>query len=154
MFRALLLVAALAGVQSVAQADVYRWVDAQGRVQYSDKWVPGSELVKVDKAARQNPQATADRQAADQKKLKASNARIAGQQADQNNYQAMKADVAKVQGDQCAQAKERYDKAIRARRIFKEGQDGTREYVSDAQADEYRAKARADVQLACGNGTK
>jgi hypothetical protein len=153
MLRALLIVAALAGVQSVAHADVYRWVDAQGRVQYSDKWIPGSTLVKVDRTP-QNATATAARQSADQKALNASNARIAGQQAEQNNFQAMKADVAKVQQDQCAQAKERYDKAIHARRLFKEGKDGSKEYVSDAQADEYRAKARADMLTACGNNTK
>ena len=56
MFRMLVIVAALLGAQAIARADVYRWVDAQGRVQYSDRWVPGSELVKVDKS-KQNPDA-------------------------------------------------------------------------------------------------
>jgi len=35
-----------AGVVSVAQADVFRWVDDHGGVHYSDQWVPGSEVIK------------------------------------------------------------------------------------------------------------
>jgi hypothetical protein len=153
MIRALVFVALLAGVQAVAQADVYRWIDAQGRVQYSDRWMPGSELVKVDKA-RQNPVAAAARQSADQKKLATSNNRIAQQQAETANAQAVQQDVAKVQQEQCAQAKDRYDKSIHARRIFKEGKDGAKEYISDADADAYRVKARADMQAVCGSDAK
>ena len=153
MLRVLVFAAALAGLQSVAHADVYRWVDAQGRVQYSDKWVPGSQLVKVDKV-RSDQAAVAAAQNAEKAKLAASNAHIAGQQAEQAKAQAVKQDTAKAQADQCAEAKERYDKAIHARRIFREGKDGNKEYISDADADAYRLKARGDMDTACGNGGK
>ena len=49
MFRILAIAATLLAVASAAQADVYRWTDAKGTVQYSDKWVPGSTLMKTDK---------------------------------------------------------------------------------------------------------
>ena len=153
MLKALVFTVALAGLQSVAHADVYRWVDAQGRVQYSDRWIPGSELVKVDKT-RPDQTASAARQSADQAKLAASNARIAEQQAEQAKQQAVKQDVANAQADQCTQAKERYQKAIQARRIFREGKDGNKEYISDAEADAYRLKARGDMDTACGNGAR
>jgi Domain of unknown function (DUF4124) len=32
----------LAGALTIAQADVYRWVDEKGQPHYSDEWVPGS----------------------------------------------------------------------------------------------------------------
>ena len=35
----------IAGICGVAHADVYRWVDAKGEAHYSDRWVPGSELI-------------------------------------------------------------------------------------------------------------
>ncbi len=50
MFRILAITATLLGVASAAHADVYRWTDAKGTVQYSDKWVPGSTLVKTSKS--------------------------------------------------------------------------------------------------------
>jgi hypothetical protein len=149
MLRAVVFAVALVGLQSVAHADVYRWVDAQGRVQYSDKWMPGSELVKVDKS-KPDQAAAAASQNADKAKFAASNARIAEQQAEAAKAQAVKQDTAKAQADQCAEAKQRYDKAIHARRIFREGKDGNKEYISDAEADAYRLKARGDMDAACG----
>lgn len=153
MFRMLVVFAALLGAQAIARADVYRWVDAQGRVQYSDRWVPGSELVKVDKS-RQNPDANAARQTAEQSKLAASNVQIADQQAATVNSQAVQQDVAKVREEQCKKATERYEKSIQARRIFKEDKDGQKVYISDAEADAYRVQTRTDMQAACGTEAK
>jgi hypothetical protein len=50
----------LAGAASSAHAnDVYRYVDAQGGVHYTDTWVPGATLIKVDHRSRRLPQARA-----------------------------------------------------------------------------------------------
>jgi len=153
MLRTLVFTAVLLSVQAAAHADVYRWVDARGQVQYSDRWVPGSELVKVDKS-KQNAQAATARQTSDQSKLAASNTAIANQQAQASAVQTVQKDLAKVREEQCKQATERYDKAIQARRIFKADKDGKREYVSDAEADAYRAQTLTDKQAACGPQTK
>src|SRR5262249_45007543 len=40
----------LAGAFTVAQADVYRWVDEKGEAHYSDQWMPGAVVVKTSKA--------------------------------------------------------------------------------------------------------
>ena len=40
----------IAGTVTVAQADVYRWVDEHGLPHYSDQWVPGSQIIKTSKA--------------------------------------------------------------------------------------------------------
>ena len=42
--------------------------------------------------------------------------------------------------------RDRYTQAIQSRRVYKEGKDGEREYLSDAEADAYRQNARKDVQ--------
>ena len=67
-----------------------------------------------------------------------------------NEWPLARQDVAKTQEEQCKKATERYDKAIQARRIFKTAPDGTKEYVSDAEADAYRAEALLDKEAACG----
>jgi hypothetical protein len=40
----------IAGAFTLAQADVYRWVDDKGQPHYSDQWMPGSEVIKTSKA--------------------------------------------------------------------------------------------------------
>lgn len=153
MFRTLVFAAVAIAAQSAAHADVYRWVDPQGHVQYSDRWVPGSERVKVDKNKQPSQSATA-RQASEQSKLAASNAAIAAEQTQANAAQAVRQDVAKAREEQCKKATERYDKAIQARRVYKTDKDGKREYVSDAEADAYRSQALLDKQSACGPQAK
>ena len=64
--------------------------------------------------------------------------------------QAVKDDVAKVRAQQCKEAKDAYDKAIHARRITKDGKDGQKEFLSDAEADAYRIRVRGDVEHFCG----
>jgi hypothetical protein len=84
-------------------------------------------------------------------------------QSPQSAEKAVKQDVAKVREQQCKEAKDRYDKAIEARRIYKRSEGDKskatdspddRQYLSDDEADAYRVKARQDVQDLCGKSAK
>lgn len=129
----------LAAACCLARADVFRWVDPQGVVHYSDEWMPGSTVIK-----------TTVKPHAESAGVSTASSRT-GELNDQANSRAVQQDVAKVRNTQCTWAKDRYMKAITSRRVYKEGKDGERQYVSDAEADAYREQARKDVQDACGS---
>jgi hypothetical protein len=147
----------IVGGTSVANADVFRWVDDHGGVHYSDQWVPGSEVIKSNRphpastssaTPRLTPVKTTDQPAA---------------QSSQTAQKAVKQDMAKIREQQCKEAKDRYDKAIEARRLYKASagdkskdpeQANDRQYLSDEEADAYRVKARQEMQDACGNSAK
>jgi Domain of unknown function (DUF4124) len=141
-----------AGTVSVAYADVYRWVDEHGGVHYSDQWVAGSEVIKSSKS---HSSADTPRPDTTTKPLAAPAPADAGDK----NAAAVKQDMAKVREQQCKDAKERYDKAIIARRIYKpkdDSKDGSkdgddREYLSEEEADAYRVKARQEMVDLCGS---
>ena len=146
-----------AGVISVANADVFRWVDEHGSVHYSDQWVPGSVLIKSTKPRPPSTTSTDTARRAPEPAKTAPTARNSGDQG--AAAQGMKQDLTKVREQQCKDAKERYDKAIQARRIYKStGTDkdnpDEREYLSDTEADAYRVKARQAVDDYCGNSAK
>ncbi len=148
MFRILAIAAALLGLASVAQADVYRWTDSTGVVQYSDKWVPGSVLVKTDK----NHVATPDEVQSASATPAASGADRANELVkQQQDKRLVDADVAKSRAEQCKQAREKYDKAVSSRRIYKEGANGAKEYISDADADAYRLQLLNTRKQLCGS---
>jgi hypothetical protein len=153
------------GVVSTASADVFRWVDDHGGVHYSDQWVSGSEVIKSNGTKLHSPGTGADavQRASEQQKLNAVNDRVAAQATQRDTAQAVKQDVAKIREQQCKDAKERYDKAIQARRIYKtpasdksKAADGSedRQYMSDEEADAYRLQARSEMQELCGNSAK
>jgi hypothetical protein len=146
MLRAVVIAALIAaGLCSVAHADVYRWVDDKGQPHYTDRWVPGSQLIS---SSRPHASATPDSSSSSSDTNKAVNA--ANQHTDdkadaKKNADAAKADAAKLSQEQCKQAK--------ARRIYKPAQPGDtdRNFMSDAESDAYRAQARSDVTVACGS---
>ena len=62
----------------------------------------------------------------------------------------MQQEVDQTRADQCTKAKADYEQAIQARRIYKTGADGEREYLSDADADTQRVNLRLAMQDLCG----
>ena len=142
----------LAGAATLAAADVYRSVDADGRVHYSDRWVPGSQLVHIDRH-HPNEEESAARAAGDQARLQASNDRIAADEKQAATARAVQQDVQAVREKQCKDSRDRYQKAIQARRVFRTLPNGQKEFLSEKEADQQRVKAREDMDLACGTHT-
>jgi hypothetical protein len=147
-----------AGAVSVAHADVFRWVDDHGGVHYSDQWVPGSEVIKSNRPHPSSTSSDSPRRTSEAPKT--TGAQAAGQNT-QSAEKAVKQDMAKIREQQCKEAKERYDKAIEARRIYKpsEGDKSKaspddRQFLSDDEADAYRVKVHQDMQDLCGKSAK
>ncbi len=150
MLRRLLVSALiLAGAVTIARADVYRWVDDRGQPHYSDQWMPGSEIIKTSKS--HPPGADGAAKSADQRSLTAANSRVAAQLGDEDNARAVQQDVASRHAVLCKQSRDNYMKAITSRRVYKEGPNGARDYLSDADADAYRETLRKQVQDYCGD---
>jgi len=150
----------VAGISVANAADVFRWVDDHGGVHYSDQWVPGSEVIK---SSRPHPVSTSSDSPRPAPVTQKSASDHPAGQSTEAAQKVVKQDVAKMREQQCKEAKERYDKAIVARRIYKptagdKSQDtdrpDDREYLSDDEADAYRVKAQQDVQALCGSSAK
>jgi hypothetical protein len=149
MRRIFIALAALATVVTTAQADVYKSVDAQGQVHYSDQWSPGAELIRGSSsrpASQDTPPPPPPRSDPSPEQAKSSAAK------------AVHEDMDAIKADQCKALKEQYDKIIHARRIYQApaagGEDSSapKQYMSDAEADAERVRTRQAMDEACGNG--
>lgn len=149
MFRTLIFTAAIVGAMPYAHADVYRWTDAKGQVQYSDRWVPGSTLIKTTTPHNAASSSTSSTQS-EQDKLAASNQAIGEQLAQRETQRAVQQDVAASRAEQCKKATEAYQKSIDSRRLYKADEKGERQYLSDGEMDAYRAKLLSERQQVCG----
>jgi hypothetical protein len=150
MLRTLAIAGALLGLASAAQADVWRWTDPNGTIHYSDSWVPGSVLVKTDtRTTYSNSNSNAAVPPASGNATTSSAPPVDPVKA-AIDKRTVEADKAKSQADQCKQAREAYDSAIQHRRLFKEGKNGEREYLSEPDADALRMKLLNARKTACG----
>lgn len=130
-----------------AQAVVYKWVDTQGRIHYSDRPPEGDvKMVSVENIYAR-PRSGSSQPAAAPSSAAAT---PAGAGATAPTLQKQVAnDVAKANADGCRAAKERYDSFVRSRRVYKEGPKGERLYLSDEELATARLDARKDVDDNC-----
>lgn len=142
-FTALVLSSGIAG------ADVYKFTDPQGNVQYTDKpaTLPAERLnVKSQKTDVVAVQA---RQEADQKRVQeADRARqqTGAQRADQKAANELSA---KDKAERCAKARARYDSYMNSQRLYQADESGERRYLSDAELDAARNSAKVSMEELC-----
>ena len=135
-----------AAVLFPAQADqVYKSVDAQGHVTYSDR-PNATGAQKTDVVYQQADPKEAARLAKEHQVLNAED--------DQRKKQDLAADKAKAQQDKdrqarCQAAKDHYN-SIKEGRLYKRDADGNRQFMSDTEADAQRETARQVMNTACG----
>ena len=145
MYRAL-ITAVLFAVPLAAQADVYRSVDAQGHVQYSDTPSPGAQLVTTaEQVTQPSSSGTVSSASHAQKESDAIHEQLTRAAAAREVAQA----TADAHEKQCDQAKVAYQNAIQARRLYSMSPDGQRTYLTDEQADQQRVNYRMAMDAAC-----
>jgi hypothetical protein len=149
MRRISIALAALATVVITAHADVYKSVDAQGQVRYSDQWSPGATLIKGDRSKSVAPPDEAPAPAVPNDHT------LAPDPAKAAAAKQVQSDLAAQRAEQCKQLKEQYAKVIQARRIYQPSSDSSapKQYMSDAEADAERVRTRQAMDEACAGGS-
>ena len=139
-FRWLYLLLLVAG--SVSGAQIYRSVDADGNVIYSDRPAGDDvETIFIDTAtATPVPADTADSEAG---------AAAAEDEVDEVVYAGPSAEeIAAERMENCGLARDREERYLAAHRIYT-GSEAEREYLNDAELDAIRLQATADVEEWC-----
>jgi hypothetical protein len=147
--KRVLLCAALIAWSGMASAVVYKWVDAQGKVQYGDRPPDGVHAEVVELLGNHVPKSAAARPAAPPPAAANAANNPTSQAAAK---QAVDDDVAQAHEKQCADAQQRYKKLIEGRKLYKTGADGERQYLTSEEVDAERLSAKSDVDSLC-NGT-
>jgi hypothetical protein len=146
--KRLLLFAALIAWSGMASAVVYKWVDAQGKVQYGDRPPDGVHAEVVELLI---PHAAATRSAS----TAAPTAKPASTTPakDAADKKAVDQDVSQTRDKQCTDAQDRYKKLIEGRRLYKTGPDGERQFMSSEEIDTERLNAKRDIDTICNSAT-
>lgn len=144
----LLLAGALALAGGAAQAQLKKWVDAEGRVHYSDKPPPSG--VKEEEVKIRNAPAPAAAQPApsyQDKELEFRKRRIEAQEAAKKAQEeaARKRDEA----ENCQQAQNRLRSIEETGRVYTYDAKGDRVYMDDAARERELAAAREAIRTWC-----
>lgn len=149
----------MAGVAAIATAEtVYKWLDSSGQIHYTD--LPPRQGDAKILGVYQQEAGTVDEDSGD-------NGSYAQEGGDNSNDQAsagprtpepapspaaVKAaenDAAKAKVEQCKAAQDRYQRYLDSRRLFRETPDGKRQYLTDQELTDARARAKQAVDDYC-----
>jgi hypothetical protein len=157
MIRKLVIALALAGLASVAAAaTVYKWMDAEGQVHYTDRppRAGDAKIIAVyeegspeDEGAEGTASGGDESPPADETASAAQDEEQAA--ASQAEVNAVNADVAKARAENCKKATERYNSYVTSQRLFRTGPNGQRQYLTDAELSLARISAKKDMDQFC-----
>lgn len=129
---------------------VYRSVDAEGHVVYSDHAeTPSAQKADIH-VIRPDPKEVAQ-YAKEQQILQAEDNQRKKQQAAEAAAAAKKSQAEQAREVECGNARKQYDAIKDRRRLYSQDADGNRVYLSDTDADAKREEARQAVTAACGS---
>jgi hypothetical protein len=149
--KRLLLFAALIAWSGMAGAVVYKWIDAQGKLQYGDRPPDGVHAEVVELLGSHVARAAAVAAAASASSS-SSRATAPGAQEDTATLKkSVEGDVEQTREKQCADAQDHYKKLIEGRRLFKAGPNGEREYLTSEEIDSERLNAKRDLDAICNS---
>lgn len=128
-------------------AEVYRWTDEQGNVAYSDR--PLSSRAEVVSIIMARPSSTPSAPPPATTQAAAPAQQPAAEQAQQPAPQRTPEEEAEIRARNCEIARERVQRYAATNRLYRQLPNGGREYLTDAEIDEARAQAAANVELWC-----
>jgi hypothetical protein len=154
--RPVVAIAILAALPfSVALADVYRSVDAQGHVLYSDTPTPGAQLVRVTNSqslySSPMPASSSAAKPATSPPQKIDPSADASASARESAAKTVHTEVAQNRAEQCKKAQDYYNQIVAARRVYsgEANANGDRQYLTDAEADKARVDAKLQMDDLC-----
>ena len=145
----LLLFVALVAWSGMAGAVVYKWVDAQGKLQYGDRPPDGVNAQVVELLGTHVARAAQTRSS--DAVQAARTGRDSGATDDSSTKKAVDSDVEQNRAKQCADAQDRYKKLIEGRRLYKTGPEGERQYLTSEEIDSERLNAKRELDAACNS---
>ena len=151
--KRLLLFAALIAWSSLASAVVYKWTDAQGKLQYGDRPPDGVHAVVVELLGTHSATARAATPTTAQSTPAPRTPAVNPSPKDTDDRKAVDQDVAQTRDKQCTDAQDRYKKLIEGRRLYKTGPDGERQFMTSEEIDTERLNAKRDIDLICNSTT-
>jgi hypothetical protein len=143
-----LLLAALAGQAAAEEAEVYRWVDSNGVVHYSDVPIEGAVATGI-RSERTDPRQLREQQLRQWEQDQKQSEQDAIQTAENQAAAARRAEAEADKADRCVAARERAASYATAHRLFEPLPNGERRYLTAEETTAARTAAEAEVAEWC-----
>jgi len=143
-------IAALFTCSLAVAGQIYKWTDDDGNVHYEDRPTGNTEIERMDIVSRNTDNTVvqarldADRNARDAARQVASEAPPAMSKKEIRAAQKARQEI-------CQSYRDRLQVFLRSKRLYEEGDDGNRKYLSEEEAMAARNKVEGQIEEHCGS---
>lgn len=142
-------VAALLIGSTAVAGEIYKWTDEAGTAHYEDRPIAGVSIERLDIASRNTDNAAIQaRQRAD-REARANARQVASEAPKEMSKRELRAEQEK-RAEQCQTYRDRLERFSNSQRLFREGEDGEREYLDEAQKVEAQNRVQQQINEYCG----
>lgn len=155
MKRIVLLLLGTALTSGAIAGEIYKWTDKDGNVHYGDRPVgegsAGAAIERVAIASRPtNPEAVQASVDARLERQAVAADRAAERKTEEARQEELRAEAAD-RAEKCAAYRERLQKFVQSRRLYRLDDAGERVYLDEAQMQEAREQVQQQVQEYCSS---
>lgn len=149
--QTLVLAAAAASLVagSAIASDIYRYTDADGNVHYVDRPSGADTEQRVAIASRRSAPSPSPSRSVQPQTTAAGAPAEAAVPEPTKKTRSEKIAEKKAREERCASYRAKLETMVTSRRLYRETDDGEREYLSDAEIDDARAKAQELIEENC-----
>lgn len=145
---AAMLILAAAFTATAAATEIYRQVDADGNVQYGDRPTGAESEVRLQIASQPTDPARIQAQATARLEQQAT-AREAAANAPQGPSEEEQRAEATERAEKCTMYRERLEKFVQSRRLYREDANGERVYLDENETQAARENVQRQVEEYC-----
>jgi hypothetical protein len=146
----LLLATAMTG--TVAAAEIYKWVDADGNVQYGDRPSGAQSEVQLQIASQPTDPARIEAQTTARLEQQAAASEAAREAAANEPPGPTEEELrteARERAEKCTMYRARLEKFVQSRRLYREDANGERVYLDEAETQAARDNVQHQVEEYC-----
>jgi hypothetical protein len=142
----LLMATAITG--TVAAAEIYKWVDADGNVQYGDRPSGADSEVQLQIASQPTDPARIEAQTTARLEQQANAREAVANQPQGPSEDELRAE-ARERAEKCTMYRARLEKFVQSRRLYREDANGERVYLDETETQTARENVQHQVEEYC-----
>ena len=133
---------------TAAAAEIYKWVDAEGNVQYGDRPSGADSEVQLQIASRPTDPERIQAQTTARLEQQASAREAAAAVPQGPSEEELRAEAAE-RAEKCTMYRARLEKFVQSRRLYREDANGERVYLDEAETQAARENVQHQVEEYC-----
>jgi hypothetical protein len=142
-------VAALLFSGTTVASEIYKWTDDDGNAHYEDRPIAGASIERLDIASRNTDNSAIQARQRAEAETRAAARQVAAEAPKEMSKREVRAEQEK-RAEQCQTYRDRLERFSNSQRLFKEGADGEREYLDEAQKVEAHNRVQQQINDYCG----